>query len=194
MTPIPAKPDLPIITFADADAFETWLAAEHATSSGIWVKYAKKATGYPTVTHSEAIDVALCWGWIDGQGKSFDDEYWLVRFTPRGKKSVWSQINQGRVANLIDSGRMQPTGLAAVDSAKADGRWDRAYPPQSTATVPADFKAAIEANPKAAEFFATLKGVNRYAFLYRVQDAKRPETRARRIAQFVDKLAAGETL
>lgn len=191
---MPAKPELPIIAFADAAGFEAWLAAEHASSAGIWLKYAKKATGYPTVTHSEAIDVALCYGWIDGQGRALDDEYWLVKFTPRGRKSVWSQINVGRVAALTTAGRMRPGGLAAVALAQADGRWDRAYAPPSTAAVPDDFQAALDGNPAAADFFATLTGANRYAFLYRIQDAKRPETRARRIAQFTEKLAAGEKL
>ena len=191
---MPAKPDLPIIAFADAAKFEAWLAAEHDASAGIWLKYAKKATGYPSVTHSDAIDVALCYGWIDGQGRRFDDEYWLVKFTPRGRKSVWSQINVGRVATLTAAGRMRPAGLETVALAQADGRWERAYAPASTATVPPDFQTALDANRAAADFFATLTGSNRYAFLYRVQDAKRPETRARRIAQFVEKLAAGETL
>jgi len=191
---MPAKPELPIIAFADAAEFEAWLAAEHDASAGIWLKYAKKATGYPSVTHSDAIDVALCYGWIDGQGRRFDDEYWLVKFTPRGRKSVWSQINVGRVATLTAAGRMRPAGLETVALAQADGRWERAYAPASTATVPPDFQTALDANRAAADFFATLTGSNRYAFLYRVQDAKRPETRARRIAQFVEKLAAGETL
>ena len=188
------KKELPHLAFATAEEFERWLTDAHTVSAGIWLKYAKKASGIPTVSHSDAIDIALCCGWIDGQLAPFDESFWLVRFTPRGAKSVWSQVNRERVARLVAAGRMQPAGQAAVALARSDGRWERAYAPQSTATVPADFQAALDACPAAAAFFATLKGARRYAFLYRVQDAKKPETRARRIEQFVAKLAEGTTL
>jgi uncharacterized protein YdeI (YjbR/CyaY-like superfamily) len=191
---MPAKSDLPIMAFASAREFELWLGREHARSSGSWLKFAKKSSGHETVSVTEAIDIALCYGWIDGQLATYDTSFWLVRYTPRGPKSAWSQINRDRVARLIEAGRMQPAGLAAVELAQADGRWDRAYQPQRNSTVPPDFQAALDANPKAAAFFATLKGSNRYAVLYRVQDAKRVETRARRIEQFVERLAGGETL
>lgn len=189
-----AKKELPHLVFATADDFESWLAESHAYSAGIWLKHAKKASGIPTVSHSDAVDIALCYGWIDGQLAPYDKSFWLVRFTRRGAKSAWSQVNRERVAKLVAAGRMQPAGQAAVDLARSDGRWERAYAPQSTATVPADFQAALDANPGAAAFFATLKAACRYAFRYRVQDAKKPETRARRIEQFVAKLADGTTL
>lgn len=186
--------DLPILPFASAAAFEAWLEAEHAHAAGLWLKIAKKDAGIATVTYAEALDVALCFGWIDGQKRSFDETWFLQRFTPRRRGSRWSKINTDHVARLEAAGRMRPAGLAEVEAAKADGRWARAYESQSAATVPDDLQRALDANPEAAAFFATLKGANRYAVLYRVQDAKRPETRARRIDQYVEMLARGETL
>jgi uncharacterized protein YdeI (YjbR/CyaY-like superfamily) len=186
--------ELPMIAFADADAWEAWLEVEHARADGAWLKIAKRGAGVATVTHAEALDVAICFGWIDGTRRALDETYFLQRFTPRRRGSRWSQINTEKAQALIAAGRMRPAGLAEVQAAKADGRWDAAYAGQRTATVPDDLQAALDANPAAAAFFATLTSQNRYAILYRVQDAKRPATRARRIAQFVAMLARGETL
>ena len=186
--------ELPILPFASAAAFEAWLDAEHAQAPGLWLKIAKKDSGIATVTYAEALDAALCFGWIDGQKRAFDERFFLQRFTPRRRGSRWSKINTEHVARLEAAARMRPAGLAEVEAAKADGRWAAAYEAQSAASVPDDLQAALDANPQAAAFFATLTGANRYAVLYRVQDAKRPETRARRIATFVEMLARGETL
>jgi uncharacterized protein YdeI (YjbR/CyaY-like superfamily) len=185
---------LPILPFASAAAWEAWLAAEHAEAPGVWLRIAKKDSGIATVTHAEALEVALCFGWIDGQRDRFDGAFFLQRFTPRRRASRWSKINRDKAEALMAAGRMRPAGLAQVDAAKADGRWQAAYDGQRTATVPDDLQAALDASPAARDFFATLRGANRYAVLYRVQDAKKPETRARRIAQFVEMLARGETL
>jgi uncharacterized protein YdeI (YjbR/CyaY-like superfamily) len=186
--------DDPVLAFESPAAWEEWLAREHASQNGIWVKIAKKATGIPTVTHAEAIDVALCYGWIDGQRKPFDDQWFLQRFTPRRARSRWSKINRDKVERLIAEGRMQPAGRREIDRAKADGRWDAAYDAPSTATLPDDLQQAFDANPAAAAFFATLNSQNRFAILYRVQDAKRSDTRARRIETFVAMLAEGKKL
>jgi uncharacterized protein YdeI (YjbR/CyaY-like superfamily) len=186
--------ELPILPFASAAAFEAWLEREHATAGGVWLKIAKKGSGIASVTHAEALDVALCFGWIDGQRRAHDATWFLQRFGPRSRRSTWSKINTEKVAALIAAGRMRPAGLAQVEAARADGRWEAAYAGQRTATVPPDLQQALDANPRAAAFFATLRGQNRYALLYRIQDAKRPETRARRIARFVAMLERGETL
>ena len=183
--------DRPVASFPSAASFEAWLSAHHDDTDGVWLKIAKKASGIDSVSHTEALDVALCYGWIDGQRNSHDSAYFLQRFTPRRARSRWSKINRDRVARLIDEGRMQPAGLAEVERAKADGRWDAAYEGQRVATVPDDLQQALEAQPAALGFFETLDSRNRYAILYRVQDAKRQETRARRIAQFVAMLAEG---
>jgi uncharacterized protein YdeI (YjbR/CyaY-like superfamily) len=186
--------ELPILPFASAAAWEAWLEREHASAPGVWLQIAKKATGIATVTYAEALDVALCFGWIDGQKRAFDDAWFLQRFTPRKRGSRWSKINTEHAERLLAAGRMRPAGIAQVEAARADGRWDDAYHGQRAATVPPDLQAALDASPAAAAFFATLRGANRYAILYRVQDAKRPETRARRIARFVALLERGETL
>jgi uncharacterized protein YdeI (YjbR/CyaY-like superfamily) len=185
---------LPIIGFQEAAVFDAWLAAEPRTSNGIWLKLAKKGAKVASLSKAEAIDAALCHGWIDGQLDKYDEAYWLIRFTPRKRSSKWSEINRTRAAELIAQGRMHPSGLAEVDAAKADGRWEAAYAPASTAQVPPDLQAALDASPRAAAFFATLKGANRYAVLYRVGTAKKPETRAKRIAEFVAMLQRGETV
>jgi uncharacterized protein YdeI (YjbR/CyaY-like superfamily) len=185
---------LAILTFENADAFDAWLSACPATYEGIWLKLAKAGSGRPSISKSDAIDVALCHGWIDGRLDPYDEANWLVRFTPRKRGSKWSQINRERVAALSEAGRMRPAGLAEVEAAKADGRWEAAYASASTAETPPDLEAALEASPKAAAFFATLKGANRYAILYRVHTAKKPATRAKRIAEFVAMLERGETL
>ena len=184
--------DDPVLAFESRAAWEEWLAREHGSQNGVWVKMAKKATGIPTVTYAEALDVALCYGWIDGQRKKFDDQWFIQRFTPRRVRSNWSKINRDKVERLIADGKMQPAGLREIERAKEDGRWDAAYDSPSAATVPDDLQQALDANPGAAAFFATLNSQNRFAILYRVQDAKRRETRARRIETFVAMLAEGK--
>jgi uncharacterized protein YdeI (YjbR/CyaY-like superfamily) len=179
----------PTMAFPSKAAWQDWLAAEGTTSRGIWLEIAKQGAAEPTVSYQEALEVALCFGWIDGQKRSLDDRYWLQRFTPRRPASRWSKINAQKAEELIAAGRMQPPGLREVERARADGRWDRAYAGQRTAEVPADLRAALEANPAAAEFFATISSVNRYAILHRIGAVKRAETRARKIAQYVQDLA-----
>ncbi len=185
---------LPIIAFPAQADWDAWLAENGAGSVGLWMKLAKKSAGVPSVTKARAIETALSRGWIDGQLDRFDDHFWLVRFTPRGPKSKWSQINRATAARLITEGRMTPAGLAEVEKAKADGRWNAAYAPQSRAEIPDDLRAALAAAPEAKAFFDTLKGANRYAVLYRVHDAKTAATRAARIEKFVAMLARGETV
>ncbi|MEU7824602.1 YdeI/OmpD-associated family protein [Catellatospora sp. NPDC049133] len=186
--------ETPTLTFENADAFEQWLAAQPAGSAGVWLKLAKKASGVPSVDYAQALDVALCHGWIDGPKSGVDDVYWLQKFTPRRARSRWSKINRDKAAALIASGRMRPAGLAEIERAQADGRWEAAYDGMRTAEVPDDLAEALAANPAARDFFATVDRQNRYAILYRVQDAKRPETRARRIAQYVEMLAEGRKI
>ena len=185
---------LPVLAFDTAASFEAWLTAQRAGSRGLWLKLAKKGAGVATVSKAEAIEVALCHGWIDGQLKPHDECYWLVRFTPRGPRSRWSQINRNTATRLMAEGRMAAAGLAQVQAAQRDGRWDAAYAPASQATVPDDLQAALAANPAARDFFATLTGANRYAVLYRVQDAKTAKTRQQRIDKFVAMLARHEVL
>lgn len=180
--------------FKSAKAFEAWLKKNHATSDGLWLKIAKRGSNEPSVTYHEAVEIALCWGWIDGQKKSLDDQHYLQRFTPRRARSVWSKINVEKVQGLIEAGRMQAPGEAQVEAAKADGRWARAYDGARTSTVPEDLQAALEAEPAAKTFFASINASNRYAILWRIQTAARAETRARRIAQLVGMLARGETI
>ena len=187
-----AKPDLPIIPFASRDAWGAWLEGQHATSDGLWLKFAKKYSGLETVTYDQAVEIALCYGWIDGQVRSFDEDYYLQRFTPRRPRSKWSKINRQKATKLIERGEMKPAGLREVERAKAEGRWDAAYDAPSTATVPEDLKRALGKNEIAREYFATLDRRNRYTILYQIQDAKRPETRARRIAKYVAMLAERE--
>jgi uncharacterized protein YdeI (YjbR/CyaY-like superfamily) len=189
-----AGADLEVRPFESAAAWEEWLREHHETVPGVWIKFAKKASGVPTVTYLEALHVALRFGWIDGQVRSLDDTFYLQRFTPRRARSIWSKRNRVFATALIEDGRMEPAGLREVERAKADGRWDAAYDAPSTATVPDDLQAALDADPAAAAFFAELNSQNRYAILHRVQTAKKPETRARRIATFVAMLAAGEKL
>jgi uncharacterized protein YdeI (YjbR/CyaY-like superfamily) len=184
----------PTLSFASQGEWEAWLEAHHTGSPGIWLKLAKKASGVPSVTYPEAVESALCFGWIDGLKRPLDDAWWLQKFTPRGKQSVWSRINAEKVEQLIQAGRMRPAGLAHVEAAKQDGRMAQAYAPQSQASMPDDLQRELAARPAANAFFAGLNKANRYAILYRLQHAKRPETRARRLAQFVAMLEAGETL
>jgi uncharacterized protein YdeI (YjbR/CyaY-like superfamily) len=179
---------LPLLSFSSAAGWDAWLAEHHAGSPGAWLRIARKGADEPTVSYADALTVALCHGWIDGQKGRLDDSYWRQRFTPRKPGSKWSQINTGKAAALIEAGLMKPAGLREVEAARADGRWDGAYAPQSAAEVPDDLAAALAADERASAFFATLDRANRYAILYRIADAKRPETRARRIATFVGML------
>ncbi len=192
--PTAAQPLAAPMLFKSAKAFEAWLKKHHATSDGLWLKIAKKGADEPSVTYPEAIEIALCWGWIDGQKKGLDDRHFLQRFTPRRARSIWSKINVAKVAALVEAGRMQPSGQAQVDAAKADGRWEGAYDGARTSTVPDDLQAALDANPRAKAFFATINASNRYAVLWRVQTAVKPETRARRIEQLVEMLGRGEVV
>jgi uncharacterized protein YdeI (YjbR/CyaY-like superfamily) len=185
--------DTPLL-FKSAKAFESWLKKHHATSDGLWLQIAKKGAAQPSVTYAQAVEIALCWGWIDGQKKSLDDQHYLQRFTPRRARSIWSKINVDKVAALVESGRMQPPGQAQVDAAKADGRWAKAYDGARTSVVPEDLQAALDAAPAAKAFFGTVNATNRYAVLWRVQTAVKPETRAKRIAQLVEMLARGEVV
>jgi uncharacterized protein YdeI (YjbR/CyaY-like superfamily) len=186
-----------IRSFRTAAAFERWLSAHHDDESELWLKIHKKASGKPTVTYAEALDVALCWGWIDGLKKSFDEDSYLQRFTPRKRKSIWSQVNREHVARLTSAGRMTPHGQRQVDAAKADGRWAAAYAPIRTATrdsVPDDLRAAIETNARARRTFKTLGKQNLFALAFRTTPMKTPAGRARRIASLVAMLARGETI
>ena len=189
-----AKTDLPTIAFASREAFRDWLTENGGSSPGLWVKFAKGASGHPSVTKAEAIEEALAHGWIDGQAAKFDDEWWLTRFTPRRARSKWSKVNTEIAARLIEGGQMTPAGLEQVEAAKADGRWEAAYSPPSRATVPDDLREALADRPGAVEFFEGLKGANRYAILYRLENAKRPETRRRNVEKFADMCAEGKTL
>ena len=189
-----AKADIVPVRFATAKSWDTWLRRNGASSDGLWLLFAKVGADEPTVTYAQAIESALCHGWIDGQKKSVDAQHWMQRFTPRRARSIWSKINCAKALALIESGRMQPSGQAQVDAAKADGRWDNAYDGARTSTVPADLQAALDAEPAARQFFATLNATNRYAVLWRVQTAAKPETRAKRVAQLVAMLARHEKI
>jgi uncharacterized protein YdeI (YjbR/CyaY-like superfamily) len=186
--------DLPIIPFATQQDWEAWLEEHHADAKGIWLKFAKKEAGIASVSYMEAVESALCYGWIDAQKASFDEQYWLQKFTPRSPKSVWSKVNRDKATALIESGRMRPAGLRQVELAKANGRWDAAYESQSKISVPDDFQRELDNNPQAQEFFNTLNSVNRYAILYRIQTAKKPETRAARIQKFIAMLEKHEKI
>jgi uncharacterized protein YdeI (YjbR/CyaY-like superfamily) len=185
---------LPVLDFVDAEAWETWLATHGGKAAGVWLKIAKAGNSASSLTKAQAIDGALCHGWIDGQIDKYDEAWFLTRFTPRKRTSKWSENNRKRAEQLVADGRVAPAGLAEIEAAKADGRWDTAYAPASTAAEPEDLTAALDAAPAARAFFDTLTGANRYAILYRVQTAKKPETRAARIAKFVGMCARGETI
>jgi uncharacterized protein YdeI (YjbR/CyaY-like superfamily) len=185
--------DLPVLPFADALAWETWLIANVA-SKGLWLKIAKKDSGIVTVTYDQALEVALCHGWIDGQKRGFDGDYFLQRFTPRRPKSLWSKINIGKIERLAAEGRMRPGGAREVDAAKADGRWDAAYDGARNMEVPPELVAALAKNKKARTFFEALDKTNRYSVCWRVQTAKKPETRAKRVETLVAMLARGEKI
>ncbi len=185
--------DLPVLPFADATAWERWLVANSA-AKGLWLKIAKKNSGIATVTYDQALDVALCHGWIDGQKRSFDGDYFLQRFTPRRPKGLWSKINIGKVEGLIAGGRMRPGGQREIDAAKADGRWDAAYDGARNMEVPPELAAALAKNTQARTFFEALDKTNRYSVCWRVQTAKKPETKAKRVETLVAMLARGEKI
>ena len=182
----------PVLFFSGKGAWLTWLARNHAKSSGVLLRFAKKASGVKSITYDQALDVALRYGWIDGQSKSDGAEYWLQKFTPRGKRSIWSKRNREKALALIESGQMRRAGLAEVERAKKDGRWEAAYDSPSRATVPNGLEAALSENVEARAFFNTLDSRNRYAILFRIHTAKKPETRAKRIREFVAMLARNE--
>lgn len=188
----PATPemlgDIPVLAFVSQETWKTWLESHYDTPAGIWMKFAKKQAPVTTVTYTEALEIALCYGWIDGQVKRYDESFYLQKFTPRRPKSIWSKVNVQKATALIRSGAMQPVGLAAIEAAKKDGRWERAYDSSSTITIPPDFQASLEQDPQANEFFATLTQSARYAFLWRLQTTVKPELRATKIANFVQML------
>jgi uncharacterized protein YdeI (YjbR/CyaY-like superfamily) len=195
---MPAKPpprvELEILQYASQAHWESWLQDHHSVTPGVWLEIAKKGSTPRTVTYAEALDVAICHGWIDGQRRPHDEFFYLQRFTPRGPRSKWSQINRQKATDLIASGRMREPGHAQVNAAKADGRWERAYEPQSRATVPSDFQQALDQNPAAKEFFDTLTGTRRYAFLYRLHNVRSPARRDQRIAWYIVLLSDHKTL
>lgn len=184
----------PPLTFKDSREWEAWLEKNGASSSGVWLRLAKKEATQATISYANAVETALCFGWIDSRKKKGDQHFWLQRFTPRGVKSVWSKINREKAETLIRSKRMRPAGLKAVKLAKKDGRWERAYASASNSTIPPDLAQALAANPKAQAFFATLNSQNRYAILYRIQSVKKADTRIMKISQFVEMLSNGELL
>jgi uncharacterized protein YdeI (YjbR/CyaY-like superfamily) len=188
------KTDYPLKAFKTPRSFETWLSRHHSKAAGIRVKFAKKASGIVSVRHGDVLEIALCYGWIDGQAKTIDTKWYWVRFTPRRTRSLWSKRNRDLVARLIEEERMQPAGQAEIDRAKADGRWKAAYDSPANAVVPADLTAALRASPRARRFFESLDGRNRYAILHRLMTARRPETRAKRLAAFMQMFLEGRKL
>ena len=184
--------DLPVLLFPSQEEWHGWLDANHHQPQGVWLKHAKKASGKTSISYQEALEEALSFGWIDSQKQAYDTDFFLQKFTPRGPKSIWSKVNVAKAEALIASGKMQPAGLAAVESAKQDGRWHAAYDSPSKTTVPEDFQAALNKNPAAKQFFETLNKTNVFAFCWRIQTAKKPETRAARIEKFIDMLNRGE--
>jgi len=193
MGPPPVPDDLPILLFADPVALEEWLEA-NGDADGLWLKIAKKGSEVSSVDYAEALEVAICFGWIDSQKRGLDEQFFLQRFTPRRPRGRWSQINREKAEALIEAGRMRQAGLAEVEAAKADGRWEDAYAGQRNAEVPADLQEELDARPAARAFFAELDSANRYAIVYRLGEAKRPETRQRRLQKFVEMLERGEKI
>lgn len=184
----------PTLTFTNQAEWESWLELNGSAVTGVWLRLAKKTADQQAVSYAEAVESALCHGWIDGQKQAESEHYWLQRFTPRTAKSIWSKINKAKAEALISAGRMQAAGMRQIDRAKQDGRWETAYSSASTSTIPEDFQRALDANKKAKAFFATLNSQNRYAILFRIQNSKRAETRAKKITQFIEMLAHGEKL
>jgi len=189
-----AHDGLPALAFASPAAWEEWLQSSHASTDGVWIKMAKKDSGIDSVRYPQVLEIALCFGWIDGRRHALDEQHFLQRFTPRRQRSRWSRINRETAERLIAEGRMRPAGLAEVQRARADGRWDAAYEGQRSISVPPDLQRELDARPQAREFFEQLSSQNRYAILYRLHDAKLPATRARRLAKFVSMLEARETI
>lgn len=185
--------NLPVYSFVDAATFEQWLAANHTICAGFWLRYFKKNSNQPTIRHDDAVDIAICWGWIDGLINKYDEESYLVRYTPRRPKSIWSKVNVAKVERLLAAGRMQPSGLQHVEKAKQDGRWDRAYDPSSTMTIPEDFLALVQQDPAAYAFLQTLNKANRYSIGFRLQNTKTPAQRAEKMQQILAMLQRGET-
>lgn len=183
----------PVIAFATPKLFANWLRKHHAVYEGVWIQFFKVASGYPSITYAQALDVALCYGWIDGPVRKGNDVCWIHKFTPRGKRSVWSQVNKKHIERLTQAGLMQPAGLAAVELAKSDGRWDAAYASSSTFEESAEFLAALAKSKKASKFYATLTRAQRYSFYYRLHNVKKAETKRRKIAEFIAMLERGET-
>lgn len=186
--------ELPVLLFADQPSWEAWLEQNHATSAGVRLRLAKKQADVITITYQEALESSLCYGWIDSRKEAYDGSTWLQRFTPRGAKSIWSKVNKDKAEALIASGRMRPSGLRAIEAAKRNGQWDKAYEPQSRAAVPDDLQSELDRNPQAKAFFESLDSQNRYAVLFRIHSAKKAETRAKRIQQFVSMLERGEKI
>jgi uncharacterized protein YdeI (YjbR/CyaY-like superfamily) len=184
----------PVRAFRDASAWESWLSKNQSAADGIWIRIAKKGSGTKSITHPEAVEVALCYGWIDSHMRPESATAWLQRFTPRRPRSIWSKINREKALTLIASGRMRPAGLDEVERAKQDGRWEAAYDSSRSATMPADFQAELDLHPTAQAFFKTISAANRYAILWRLQTAKKPETRAKRLRSFIEMLEKGETI
>lgn len=194
METIETLANLPVLLCDSARQWEEWLAEHHAQPQGVWLKIAKKGTGAASVSYADALEAALCYGWIDAQKKAYDDTYWLQKFTPRRPKSIWSRVNTDKALRLIAAGRMQPAGLREVEAARQDGRWDAAYQAQSTLAIPDDFRIELERNPQARAFFETLNKLNRYAICHRIETARKPETRRARIEKFIAMLASGEKI
>ncbi|HEX2251132.1 MAG TPA: YdeI/OmpD-associated family protein [Gemmatimonadales bacterium] len=194
MKDAPPKKDLPVKRFRTQAAWEKWLAANHEKSSGVWLELAKKSSGVPSVSYAEALEVALCYGWIDGQTASVDTTWYRQRFTPRRPRSKWSQINRAAVEKLHAEGRLSPAGIREMEAAQKDGRWEAAYPSSRNMTVPPDLESELEKYPKARRYFEQLDRQSRVAILYRLYDAKKPETRQRRLEEFVRKLKSGEAI
>ena len=188
------KKDLPVVPFSSVKKCEAWFAKNHASPDGIWMRLYKKASEVETVTYAEALDCALCYGWIDGQKKTYDEASWLQKFTPRRPRSMWFKKNIANVERLMKEGRMRPSGQKEIDAAKADGRWARAYDAASTMTVPEDFLAALQKSKKGLAFYETLNKANRYAIAWRLQTAKKPETRQRRLEAILEMMKRGEAL
>ena len=188
------KDGKPILQLASQEEWEAWLDAEHGTSDGVWLKFAKKGSGVETVVYAEALEVALCYGWIDSQVARLDERFYLQKFTPRRARSKWSRINRDKIEELTRQGRLKPAGLEQVELAKADGRWDAAYASPANVAIPDDLQAALDASPQAAEFWERLNKSNRFAIVFQLEDAKKPETRTRRLEKFVGMLERGEKL
>ena len=189
-----ALPEQPLLLFESASDWEAWLKENHENSAGVRLQIAKKGSGHTSVTYAEALDVALCYGWIDGQKLPMDDKFFIQKFTPRRAKSVWSKVNTEKVEQLIKQGRMQPAGMKQIEAAKADGRWDAAYASQKNMEIPEDFQAELDNNPEAKAFFETLNKTNRFAIYFRITTAKKPETRRARIEKFIEMLTKQEKI